>query len=147
MEQADNGQEQRRHSFLQEEARMLGPIYRANEAQGHQWRKQASCANIPVDLANIFFAPDGTDASASAVATCFGCPVRLQCLQWACIAKQRYGIYGGLPASIRLQKGSALGKPHEYSSLAYYDDPYLTEDPKSKFHLDNIQPWDGSEDE
>lgn len=147
MEQGND--EQRRHSFLQEEARMLGPIYRANEAQGHQWRKQSLCASLVEQGADPapFFAADGTDASRQAVATCFQCPVRLQCLQWACTAKQRHGIFGGLPASIRLQKGSAPGKPHDYTVLASYPDPYLTTDQRSKFHESNICAWDGAEED
>lgn len=151
MEQ-DNEQEQRRHSFLQEEARMLGPIYRANEAQGHQWRKQALCAALVEDAEtpvppNTFFAKDGTDASEAAVQICFECPVRLQCLQWSCTAKQRYGIFGGLPSSVRLQKGSAPGRPHDFQTLARLPNPYLTTDQRSRFHQDNIQAWDGSEED
>lgn len=128
---------------------MLGPIYRANEAQGHQWRKEALCTTGDPADANLFFAKDGTDASSAAVQTCFECPVRLQCLQWSCTAKQRYGIFGGLPASVRLQGGVNVekGKPHDYPVLAYIPNPYHTENPRSRFHYSNIQPWEGEEDD
>lgn len=146
--------EQRRHSFLQEEARMLGPIYRANDAKGHQWRQRALCAALVEDTdtpipPNIFFAKDGTDASEAAVQVCFECPVRLDCLQWSCVAKQRHGIFGGLPASVRLQGGVSVerGRPHDYTVLAGLPNPYLTENPRSRFHRDNIQLWEGEEDE
>lgn len=142
----------RRHSFLQEEARMLGPIYRANEAQGHSWRTQALCSELVEDTDNpippdIFFAKDGTDASEMASRICFECPVRADCLKWACTAKQRYGLFGGLPSSIRLQKGALPGKPHQYPLLIGLPNPYLTDDQRSKFHQDNVTAWAGEEDD
>lgn len=140
--------EQRRHSFLQEEARMLGPIYRAQEAKGHRWRQQASCAGGSIPP-NYFFAQDGSDASREAVRLCFECPVRIDCLQWSCVAKQRYGIFGGLPSSVRLQggAGSDKGKPHDFPVLQIQPNPYLTENHRSRFHHDNVHPWEGEEDE
>ncbi len=150
MEQDDT--EQKRHSFLQEEARMLGPIYRAHEAQGHSWRREALCAELVEDAdhplsPDIFFARDGTDASEMASAICFECPVRRQCLQWSCTAKQRHGTFGGLPAFVRLRKGPVPGKPHEFALLVELPNPYLTEDTRSRYHRDNVQAWDGDEDD
>jgi hypothetical protein len=127
---------------------MLGPIYRANEEKGHTWRQRSLCADRDTSP-DIFFAKDGTDASEAAVRMCFECPVRLSCLQWSCIAKQRYGIFGGLPASVRLQGGTGTerGKPHDFPALADLPNPYQTDNPRSRFFQGNITPWEGEEDE
>ncbi len=148
----DDLEEPRRHTFLQEEARMLGTIYKAAEAAGHSWRKQALCFDLMQDqdlTSDAFFASDGTDASETAVQVCFECPVRLACLKWACSAKQRHGIWGGLPASVRLQKVSVSGrgKPHDYEALSTLPNPYLTDDVRSRFHYGNVTAWEGEEDE
>jgi hypothetical protein len=144
--------EPRRHSFLQEEARMLGPIYRAAEALGQSWRRPSLCSELVRDGTvppDIFFAEDGTDASETAASICFDCPVRQQCLKWACSAKQRHGIWGGLPASVRLQRVAApsRGKPHDYASLVTLPNPYLTDDARSRFHHSNVTAWEGQEDD
>lgn len=131
---------------------MLGPIYRAAEFHGHSWRRRAHCSGLVgedgVDP-NIFFARDGTDASETATQICFGCPVRTDCLKWACTAKQRWGIWGGLPSSVRLQKVSAptRGKPHDYALLVDLPNPYLTDDVRSRFHPNNVTPWAGEEED
>lgn len=143
--------ESRRHSFLQEEARMLSPIYRAADESGHEWRKQSYCASVSPDVANYWFAKDGTTASVTASVTCFNfCPVRKECLKWASDAKQRFGIWGGLPSSIRLQKVSPTGekgRPHDYDSLVELPFPYATDDPRSRFHHSNMTIWQGEEED
>jgi hypothetical protein len=148
---SEEGEESRRHSFLQEEARMLSPIYRAAEQSGHQWRKRALCSETSPEVADYWFAKDGTFASAVASDTCFVlCPVRKECLKWASGAKQRFGIWGGLPSSIRLQKVSMTGekgRPHDYDSLVELEPPYSTTDPRSRFHHNNLTEWQGEEED
>ena len=151
MEQDSDEGESRRHSFLQEEARMLSPIYRAADQSGHEWRKQAYCSNLAPEIANYWFAKDGTTASAAASAACFSaCPVRKECLKWASEAKQRFGIWGGLPSSIRLQKVSQTGdkgRPHDYDSLVELEYPYSTTDRRSRFSVFNMTTWQGGEED
>jgi WhiB family redox-sensing transcriptional regulator len=144
--------ESRRHTFLQEEARMLSPIYRAADQSGHAWRKRAYCADVEPDIANYWFADDSTTASGIASVICFTkCPVREDCLKWASEAKQRFGIWGGLPASVRLQKvsppGADKGRPHDYDTLVELPLPYITDDTRSRFHISNMNVWQGEEAE
>lgn len=56
------------------------------------WRSQALCAQID---AEIFF-PDKGGSSKSAKRICSMCPVRLECLQEARDAGERFGVWGGL---------------------------------------------------
>ena len=57
------------------------------------WRRQAACRTEDPDL----FFPDKTDTDArrEAKAICAGCPVRVQCLQFALRHRGTQGIWGG----------------------------------------------------
>lgn len=141
--------EPKRHSWLQEEARMLTPLYKAEEATGTKWRSRALCSQFIYEGAapiNAWFAPDGTDQSLDAVTVCFECPVRRDCLRWSCVAKPRYGIWGGQPASVRLAKGDKF-QPHCFDSLVERGNPYDTSDPRSHFHRSKVAVWDGVDED
>jgi hypothetical protein len=148
----DDELEPKRHTFLQEEARMLSPLFKAHEATGNEWRNQALCHQLACDGSaslNAWFAPDGTDVQSDAVAACFDCPVRKECLEWACTAKIQHGVWGGQPRTVRLQKNLRPDKfrPHMYLKLVDLPNPYDTTDARSAFHRDKIEVWDGTEDE
>lgn len=136
----------RRHTFRQEEARMLSSMYKAEDV-GNEWRLWAFCKDD--ESPDDWFAPDGTTEAASATAACFNCPVREECLEWASLSKQRQGIWGGQPASVRIPKGSGAKKdrPHDYDRLVDLPDPYLTDNTKSRFHSGNLTDWNGEDDE
>ena len=62
-----------------------------------QWRGLASCARHTPDL----FLPAGETGLggtqiAMAKRICIGCPVRQECLDYALVSNQRFGIWGGL---------------------------------------------------
>lgn len=57
-----------------------------------EWSERAACK----DLAGDIFFPDRGTSAAPAKAVCAGCPVRLECLDYALKAKERFGIWGGL---------------------------------------------------
>lgn len=66
----------------------------------NDWRNQAACRGLDPDL---FFSldtfetkPDRDDREIQAKAVCAGCPVRVECLEYALQAGERYGIWGGL---------------------------------------------------
>lgn len=62
------------------------------------WDERASCRDWPLQ---IFFGPDGEPRrirearEATAKGICGGCPVRVECLNWAVRAGVRYGVFGG----------------------------------------------------
>ena len=61
------------------------------------WRFFASCADYDPDL----FFPIGSSGPAlrqtsQAKAVCAGCPVRMECLEWAQATQQTHGVWGGL---------------------------------------------------
>lgn len=151
MTESDDELEPRRHTFLQEEARMLSPLYNA-EHLGNHWRTEAACFDLTEEgLASPedWFAPEQTHEAADAAQTCFSCPVRETCLEWASLTKQKHGIWGGLPESVRIPKGSKRDKikPHDHEVLVQLSDPYKTDNPRSRFHPSKLETWDGSEDE
>ncbi len=68
----------------------------------HAWRRLAACRDEDTDL----FFPNGETGDALeqaelAKAICAGCPVRLECLEFALTTNQPYGIFGGLTEAER----------------------------------------------
>jgi len=62
----------------------------------YEWRAGASCIELDPEM----FFPAGTvGASAHAIARakaiCASCPVQVECLEYAVITAQRFGIWGG----------------------------------------------------
>lgn len=52
------------------------------------WMTEANCRNVDT---GIFFRKDGEIAKSY----CRLCPVRVECMDWALLTDQRYGIWGG----------------------------------------------------
>lgn len=72
--------------------RLLAMIAAARPA----WQLDAACRGRETSL---FFAASG--AVRDAVALCTGCPVRVECLEWALSARpdvDAFGVFGGLTA-------------------------------------------------
>jgi len=126
------------HTVEHELARAQTPINKAVELD--KWREGALCASIVAespDLIDLWFSEETTTSAAIAADVCFRCPVREGCLEWASVAKQRAGIWGGLGAQIRLKHRQ---KPHNYEELVELPNPYMTENIKSKYHVSNLEP-------
>lgn len=133
------------HTVEHELARMMSPMNRGADLDS-TWREEAHCARMAQDdpwFIDLWFAPEDTAAAASAASACFSCPVRQQCLEWASVTKQREGIWGGLPATVRLKHKQ---KPHDYPVLLELANPYDTESTKSKFHISKLTSWDRNEE-
>lgn len=69
------------------------------------WRLRSACKGMDQD---IFLGPDEPETTSqrneridSAKAVCGGCSVRVECLDWANAANERYGVWGGLTPSER----------------------------------------------
>jgi hypothetical protein len=134
-----------KHSIRQELARMMTPMHKAAD-MSDEWRDEALCVTY-VNLggeADLWFRPEDTNESKTATDLCWECPVRKQCLEWGSRTKQRSGVWGGQPASVRLRKGE---RPHDYESLVDMANPYDTDNPKSAFHADNLVDYDPEADE
>lgn len=63
------------------------------------WQLRAACRG---EHSQAFFPPDGerrlrrTIRETYAKAICEGCPVRADCLEHSLVARERYGVWGGL---------------------------------------------------
>jgi WhiB family redox-sensing transcriptional regulator len=57
------------------------------------WRERAACLDMP---ANLFYAgPHENDVAANAREVCASCPVAGECLEFALVHDERFGIWGG----------------------------------------------------
>ena len=55
------------------------------------WMLDAICAQTDPEV----FYPDKGGSTRAAKRTCFGCTVRAECLQYALVNKERWGVWGG----------------------------------------------------
>lgn len=63
------------------------------ETVGEDWRERAKCLGVSPEL---FYAERGEkDAFAAGRAVCAACPVREECLQFALVNNERFGMWGG----------------------------------------------------
>ncbi|MBT2365247.1 WhiB family transcriptional regulator [Streptomyces sp. ISL-10] len=91
---------------------------------------RAACEEIRLKELGIhpdqWHSPWDSKPSAEAAGTCFECPIRLQCLKYACTNKEEGGIWGGLPARIRTGF-TREHRAHDYEVLSALDNPYDTD--------------------
>jgi WhiB family transcriptional regulator, redox-sensing transcriptional regulator len=64
---------------------------RLDMMKSQAWREQGQCKGVDPEI----FYPISDDDADEAKAICAECPVRLQCLEYALIARERDGIWGG----------------------------------------------------
>jgi WhiB family redox-sensing transcriptional regulator len=57
-----------------------------------EWTTQALCAQVDPE---IFF-PEQGGSTEAAKRVCVGCPVRSECLAWALVNREPFGIWGGM---------------------------------------------------
>lgn len=69
------------------------------------WQAAAACSGADIDL--FFVDPLGDTGPAKQI--CAGCPVRAECLDFALVTRQDFGVWGGLSApereSLRRRQG------------------------------------------
>jgi len=132
------------HTVEHELARMMTPMNKGSHLDP-TWREEALCAQMAKEdpyFLDLWFAPEETVSAATAASACFSCPVRTDCLEWASVTKQRFGIWGGQPAKVRLTHKQ---RPHDYGVLVELGNPYDTESPKSKYHVSKLTAWTDEE--
>jgi len=62
------------------------------EADAQSWQERALCAETDPEA----FFPEKGGSTREAKRVCVGCPVRMQCLEYALDNDERFGIWGGL---------------------------------------------------
>lgn len=96
------------------------------EEVGNLWQTEAACTTEDPEM---WFPPakrtkDSYSNTRKAVDICFTkCPVRLQCLKAACLAREAAGIWGGLDFSTRRGDGVPR-RAHDYDALSVLPHPY-----------------------
>jgi len=85
-----------------------GPHENSIPAGDESWRLDALCAETDPEA----FFPEKGGSTREAKRVCAGCPVRLQCLEYALGNDERFGIWGGLSERerrrLRLQRRAPL---------------------------------------
>ncbi|WP_323098116.1 WhiB family transcriptional regulator [Intrasporangium sp. YIM S08009] len=74
------------------------------------WKERGTCNQTDPEL---WFADTSRRVKARAALICGSCPVRRQCLAWALVFDEEYGVWGGLDATGRLplQRRLSTGEP------------------------------------
>lgn len=93
---------------------------------------------------NLWSSPPGTTASAEAARLCFECPIRLQCLEFACATKEPECIWGGLEPKVRCNDRDSTTKNHDFEALKGLSNPYA--DPEGVYAKKALIPWDAVND-
>jgi WhiB family transcriptional regulator, redox-sensing transcriptional regulator len=63
-----------------------------SESDGKNWQDEANCLGVDPDL----FFPERGASTREAKEVCRGCVVRLDCLEYALVNGEKFGIWGGL---------------------------------------------------
>ena len=108
-----------------------------NQDDPRTWKQDSLCfrlVDMGIHSADLWFQGDYSPDSKEAAEICFECPVRQECLKESCDNTEPYGIWGGLPFTMRNKKG----RPHNFIRLRSQTNPYLTEDEDSPYHPSNL---------
>lgn len=140
------GPEENRRRVEREISRLMERFIRGS-AVDVDW-SQALCARKvaagEVDK-NLWHCPGDTKPSAQAADICFECPIRLQCLEFACASGERYGIWGGIPENIRSGAGAGHDRnisAYDFDALSEIDNVYDVESKKFRYHRDRLKDWE-----
>ncbi|MET7739612.1 WhiB family transcriptional regulator [Streptomyces sp. NPDC005385] len=95
---------------------------------------------------DLWSSPPGTTASAEATRLCFEeCPIRLQCLEFACVSKEAESIWGGLEPKVRCDSRDGTTKNHDFDALKGVPNPYAN--PEGPYWGKTLIPWEAGVDE
>jgi hypothetical protein len=140
------GPEDQRRKVEREIARLMERFVRGATVKV-DWEK-AECiravAEEDVDP-NIWHCPGDTQPSAVAADHCFACPIRLDCLKYACASGERHGMWGGIPENIRAGKGEGADRnisAYDYPALAELGNVYDVSSKKFRYHRDRLKVWE-----
>lgn len=137
------GPEETRRKVEREIARLMERFVRGSKV-AVDWG-QGKCIEAVVKDGvdpDIWHCPGDTQPSASAADICFSCPIRLQCLKFACASGERHGTWGGIPENIRAGKGEGHDRDisaYDYDRLALLDNVYDVTSRKFRYHRDRLK--------
>ena len=87
----------------------MGFMDQSFDLDDRSWQARANCLGVDPDL----FFPERGASTREAKEVCRGCEVRMECLEYALIHGEKFGIWGGLSERerrrIRRQRG--LSRP------------------------------------
>jgi hypothetical protein len=139
------GPEENRRRVEREISRLMERFVRGS-AVDVDWSKALCAQKVKagdVDK-NLWHCPGDTKPSAQAADICFDCPIRLQCLEFACASKERYGIWGGIPENIRAGAGAGHDRDisaYNYDLLSDLPNVYDVESKKFRYHRERLKDW------
>ncbi|HZT67812.1 MAG TPA: WhiB family transcriptional regulator [Acidimicrobiales bacterium] len=64
---------------------------------GDEWRQRGACLGVDP---SVFF-PERGEATLQAQIICAECPVRVECLTWSIVTRERQGVWGGVAERTR----------------------------------------------
>ena len=139
------GPEEQRKRVEREISRLMERFIRGSSVEV-DW-KQALCAQKvkagEVDK-NTWHCPGDTKPSAQAADICFECPIRLQCLEFACASGERYGVWGGIPENIRSGAGAGHDRnisAYDFDALSIMSNVYDVASKKFRYHRERLKDW------
>lgn len=140
------GPEENRRKVEREMARLMERFVRGASVEV-DW-EQARCTQAVKDEGvdpNIWHCPGDTKPSAVAADYCYECPIRLQCLQFACASGERHGTWGGIPENIRAGKGEGHDRnisAYDYTALSRLENVYDVSSRKFRYHRTRLKNWE-----
>lgn len=73
--------------------------------QDTTWMDDALCAQVGGDL----WHPEKGESTRAAKSVCARCPVAVECLEYALVTHERFGVYGGMSEGERRRLARQLG--------------------------------------
>lgn len=140
------GPEEERRKVEREIARLMTRLVKGAEVKV-DWSQALCLQKIKEDdklTLDTWFCPGDTKPTATAVDICFECPIRKQCLQFACAAGERFGTWGGIPENLRAGKGEGHDKDipaYDYEKLVELPNVYNVTSRKFRYHRSRLKDW------
>lgn len=86
------------------------------ETEAHEWYANARCKNDDSIYSNYLYVTDDRAAKVNR-SFCNTCPVRLECLEYAIIMREQYGIWGGTTENQRKNLVRSLRRNLSHDAL------------------------------
>ena len=89
----------------------LVATHRFSGSDERRWQEEANCLGVDPDL----FFPERGASTREAKEVCRGCVVRMECLEYALVNGEKFGIWGGMSERerrrLRRQRAQAARRP------------------------------------